>query len=83
MQDFDSDEFIFQRKKALNHFFGKVFQELVKQPYSLHFFLSLPRFAIKDDTHTEHLFEIMAQCLKAITDEDIDMLLYYDTETAL
>ena len=74
---------MFQKKKALNHFFGRVFQQLLKPPYALQFFLSFHRFAIKDESHGESVLEVMGDCLKNISDEDIDMMLYYDTEAAL
>ena len=42
--EFDADQFLFDKKSALEHFFAKVHDELANQPaFALHFFLSFSK----------------------------------------
>lgn len=42
-QPFDSQDFLFKKHKALDHLFNKVYEQLSCKPYSLQFFLALPK----------------------------------------
>lgn len=43
----------------------------------------MPKFIIKQDNMQDFYFELMRKTLKNITDDEIEMLLFYDTEAAL
>lgn len=45
--DGEAEEFLVNKKNSLDHFFMKIYDELTKQPYSLHFYLSFSKDLIK------------------------------------
>jgi hypothetical protein len=49
----------------------------------MQFYLSLPKFLVREDSLQDHHFELMRSTLKNISDDDIDLFLYYDTEAAI
>lgn len=61
--DFDPEEYLFEKKNSLDHFFMKVFEELSIQPYSLHFYLSFSKELIK---HAEKYDSVMDECLELL-----------------
>jgi len=74
---------LFQKRQSLDHFFITVYEKFSQPPYSLQFYLSLPKFMVRQDSVQDFYFELMRKTLKNITDDEIDLLLYYDTENAL
>ena len=67
--------------------FMKVYEELSCQPYSLHFFLQFSKEIIRNQ---EQYAEAMQECmdmmrrgLKAITDDDIELFLYFNSDVAI
>jgi hypothetical protein len=80
---FDPQEFIFQKKQSLDHFFTTVYEQLSQAPYSLQFYLSLPKFMVRQDNSQDFYFELLRKTLKNISDDEIDLFLYYGTEAAI
>jgi len=58
--DDETEEILMNKKMAVDHFFMKVYEELSKPPYSLHFYLSFSKELIKsaEDMHSQ-----MDECL--------------------
>ena len=78
---FDPQEFLFEKKRSLEQFFASVYEQLSLAPYSLPFYLSLPKYMVRqDNSNQEFLFELLRRTLRNISDDQIDMFLYYDTE---
>jgi len=48
--EFDVDQFLFDKKNSLEHFFQKVYLELSKPPYSMQFYISFTKDLIKNGT---------------------------------
>mmetsp|Transcript_3440 Transcript_3440/g.5844 ORF Transcript_3440/g.5844 Transcript_3440/m.5844 type:complete len:157 (-) Transcript_3440:12-482(-) len=81
---FDPEQFLTQRKQQLNRFFQPVYEQLSQFPYSLHFYLSLPKFMVRQDlVNSDYHFDLLRKTLRNVSDEDLDTLVYYDTEQAL
>jgi len=81
---FDPQEFLFEKKRSLEHFFISVYEQLSHSPYSMQFYLSLPKYMVRQDSgNQDFLFELLRRTLRNISDDQIDMFLYYDTESAL
>jgi len=74
---------LFEKKQSLDHFFYSVYEKLSQPPFSMQFYLSLPKFMVRQDTLQDQHFEIMRKTLKNIHDDEIDLFLYYDTEAAI
>lgn len=83
VSDIDPQEYLFEKKQSLDHFFYSVYEQLSKAPFAMPFYLSLPKFMVRQDTHSDKYFELMRKTLKNITDDEIDLFLYYDTESAI
>jgi hypothetical protein len=83
VSSFDAQEFLFQKRQSLDRFFINVYEKFSVPPYSLQFYLSLPKFMVRQDSVQDFYFELMRKTLKNVTDDEIDLLLYYDTENAL
>jgi len=50
----------------------------------MQFYLSLPKYMVRQDSgNQDFLFELLRRTLRNISDDQIDMFLYYDTESAL
>ena len=45
--------------------------------------MSLPKFIVREDSNQEFHFELLRRTLKNISDDEIELFLYYDTEAAL
>ena len=80
---FDPQEFLFEKKQSLDHFFFNVYDQFSKPPYSLQFYLSLPKFMVRQDSLEDFYFELMRKTLKNISEDEIEVFLFYDTEAAL
>ena len=81
---FDAQEFISQKKQALDHLFKLVYEALSLPPYSLQFYLSLPKLMIRQDFPTsDYHFDLLRRTLKQVSEDDIETFLYYDTMAAL
>lgn len=80
---FDPQEFLFAKKQSLDNFFITVYEQFSLAPYSLQFYLSLPKFMVRQDNNQDFHFQLLRKTLKNITDDEIDLFLYYDTDSAL
>ena len=83
----DPEEYLFEKKNSLDHFFMKVYEELSAQPYALYFYLLFHKELIM---HQESFSQIMEDCLelmrrtlKNIRDQDIEMYLFFNMEIAI
>jgi len=72
---------------SIDHFFMKVYEELSRQPYSLHFYLSFSKELIRsaEDLHSqmEECLDIMRKTLKVIRDSDIELFLHFNPDVAV
>ena len=81
---FDPDQFLFDKKSALDHFFNKVHEELAREKtFAMHFYLSYSKQLAKEGTCDEQSLDILRKCLKKITMEDIEVFLYFEPDIAL
>jgi len=75
------------KKMSIDHFFMKVYEELSRQPYSLHFYLSFSKELIRsaEDLHSqmEECLDIMRKTLKVIRDSDIELFLHFNPDVAV
>ncbi|CDW84307.1 UNKNOWN [Stylonychia lemnae] len=83
----EAEEILLNRKMQIDHFFMKVNEQLTKQPYSLHFYLSFSKELIKS---AEEIYQQMDECLeimrktqKLIKDSDIQVFLHYTPDVAV
>lgn len=84
LESFDPQEFLHEKKQSLDHFFFNVYEQLSKAPYSMMFYLSLTKFVVKQGSlQDQYVFELMRRTLKNISEDEIDLFLYYDTEAAI
>lgn len=85
--DEESEELLMNKKLAIGHFFMKVYEQLSKQPYSLHFYLSFSKELIRsaEDLHQqmEECLDLMKKTLKIIRDSDLELFLHYNPEVAV
>ena len=81
---FDLDQFLFDKRSKLEHFFGKVYEELSSQPiFALHFFRKFSyHLANKGDGTDDHSFKILKKAFSVISQEDIEVFLFYETKNA-
>ena len=42
------EEFLFERKHAMNHFYSQVYESLSQQPYSIYFYLTFSKELIRN-----------------------------------
>lgn len=71
----------------IDHFFMKVYDELSKQPYSLHFYLSFSKELIRSAEEVQGQMDdclaLMRKTQKLIKDSDIEVFLHYNPEVAV
>lgn len=80
---FDADQFLFDKKSALEHFYAKVYEELLReQTFALYFYICFTKQLAREGSCSEHSLDILRRCLKKITQDDIEMLLYYEPDVA-
>ena len=81
----DLDQFLFDKKSKLEHFFSKVHAELASQPiFALHFFLKFSKhIARKGDGADEQQIDLLRRALKIVSKEDIEVFLYHETDLAV
>lgn len=79
------EEFIFEKKNSIEHFFMKVYEELSQQPYSLHFYRVFSKEIIRsaEQEQQDQCIDIMRKTQKIIKDSDIEVFLYQNVDIAL
>ena len=78
---FDADQFLFDKKSALEHFFGKVYEELLReQTFALYFYIGFTKQLAREGNCSEHSLDILRRCLKKINQDDIEMLIFYEPD---
>ena len=83
-EEFDADQFLFDKKSAIEHFFSKVHEQLASTPsFALHFFLSLSKLLAKEGDASEQSLDILRKALQNISHSDIEVFIFYETEMAL
>ena len=79
----DLDQFLFDKRSKLEHFFGKVHEELSSQSiFSLHFFLKFSKHLARREAD-EHSLDLLRRAFKQITKDDIEVFLFYETDLAV
>eukprot|EP00347_Sterkiella_histriomuscorum_P010472 403376151 len=85
--DGEAEEYLINKKMSLDHFYMKVYEELTKQPYSLHFYLSFSKELIKSG---EEIYQDMNECLeilrkaqKQVRDQDVQVFLHINPDVAV
>jgi hypothetical protein len=80
---FDADQFLFDKRTALDNFFGKVYEELSREPaFAIYFYICFTKQLAREGTCTEQSLDILRRCLKKISQDDIDVLLYFEPDVA-
>ena len=81
----DLDQFLYDKRSKLEHFFSKVHDELSTQGiFALHFFLKFSKhLARKGDGADEQSLDLLRKAFKNISKDDIEVFLFYETEIAL
>lgn len=87
-EDEETEELLMNKKAAIGHFFMKVYEQLSRQPYSLHFYLSFSKELIRsaeEDLHQqmEECLDLMKKTLKGIRDSDLELFLHFNPEVAV
>ena len=82
---FDLDQFLFDKRSKLEHFFGKVHEELSSQSiFALHFFLKFSKQLAKHSAGAdEHSLDLLRRAFKHITKDEIEVFLFYETDLAV
>lgn len=81
---FDADQFLSEKVSELSHFFNKTYDELAREPtFAPYFYLTFTRQLARDGVCTDQNLDILRRCLKNVSDDDIEMLLFYETDTAM
>jgi len=83
--DLDLDQFLYDKKSNLDHFFRKVHDELSSQSiFSLHFFLKYSKHLAKKGAGAdEQSLELLRNALNHVSADDIEEFLFYETEVAV
>lgn len=91
----DVEDFIYERKTHLSHFFSRLHMSLSEAPYSMHFYLTFSKELIRGDGNNgnghsgngaaafEEEIEVLRKTLRNIKDTDIEVFLHYNTEVAV
>ena len=82
---FDLDQFLFDKRSKLEHFFNKVHEEMSSQSvFALHFFLKFSKhLAQHGNSADEQSLELLRRAFKHITKDDIEVFLFYETDIAV
>lgn len=83
---FDPNQFIFDKKVALEHFFSQVYIELSEQPaWSLYLYKEFSYKLMQESDSPEAVEEglkLLRKIIKQITNEDIELFLLYEIDFA-
>ena len=81
----DLDQFLFDKRSKLEHFFDKVHEELSQDSvFALHFFLKFSKqLAKKGDGADEQSLDLLRKALKHVSKADLEVFLFYETELAV
>ena len=76
---------MFDKRSKLDHFFGKVHDELASQSiFALNFFLKFSKnLAKKGDGADEHSVELLRKAMSHVSDSDVEEFLFFETEIAI
>jgi len=83
----DVEDFLYERRSNLAHFFSRLHLCLSESPFAMHFYLTFSKELIRNDqggksSYDEEL-EVLRRTLKNIRDEDIEVFLHQSTEVAV
>lgn len=83
--ELDLDQFLFDKRSKLDHFFGKVHDELASQGiFALNFFLKFSKkLAKKGNGADEHSVELLRKAMSYVSDNDVEEFLFFETEIAV
>jgi len=85
--DDEVEELLVSKRQGIEFFFMKTYEELSRQPFSIHFYLSFSKELIKaaEDHYAqmEDCIDILGKTLKNIRDGDIELFLHFNPEVAL
>ena len=83
--ELDLDQFFYDKRSKLQHFFDKVLEELSgHEIFALHFFLKYSKkLAKKGDGANEQSLDLMRRAMKNVSTDDIQEFLFYETDVAV
>jgi hypothetical protein len=84
----DVEDFLYERRSNLAHFFSRLHLCLSESPFAMHFYLTFSKELIRNDhqsgkTSYDEELEVLRRTLKNIRDEDIEVFLHQSTEVAV
>ena len=84
----DVEDFLYERRSNLTHFFSRLQLCLSETPFAIHFYLTFSKELIRNDqvggkSSYEEELEVFRRTLKNIRDEDIEVFLHQSTEVAV
>ncbi len=83
----DVEDFLYERRSNLTHFFSRLNLCLSETPFAMHFYLTFSKELIRNDqggkSSYEEELEVLRRTLKNIRDEDIEVFLHHSTEVAV
>jgi hypothetical protein len=83
----DVEDFLYERRSNLAHFFSRLHLCLSESPFAMHFYLTFSKELIRNDqggkSSYEEELEVLRRTLKNIRDEDIEVFLHHSSEVAV